>query len=90
MSRSYLLMPDHELPEGRIDIGRRELLIDVSAVIVCQSIFEPPGSPVLDGDDAAHTVLLHQRGVETQLLQSRVPESQPILYQRSIGKPGKM
>ena len=62
-------MADHDLPVGRVDVRRGELVGDVAAVIVGERVLQSPRRPVLDVDDAAHGELLHQRRVVPQLVE---------------------
>ena len=70
-------MPDHHFSLCRHDIWSRIVIVDVSAVIVRQRIFQFPGCPVLDVDDAPHAVLLHR--VVPQLVQRRPVQRVPVV-----------
>ena len=47
-----LLVSDHDLSVGGVDVGRGVVLVDVAAVIVRERVLQPPRRPVLDVDDA--------------------------------------
>ncbi len=73
-------MSDHDLPGGGLDVRRGEALVDVAAVVVCERVGEAPRRPVLDGDDAPHAELLHQRVVVPQVQQRRPVERGPVVH----------
>ena len=49
-----LLVSDHDLSVGGVDVGRGVVFVDVAAVVVRERVLQPPRRPVLDVDDATH------------------------------------